>query len=302
MKKLGLVVGIASLFLFSVAKGQVPMSPASYGKIQGSSLYAGGSGVGFGTYPYAFCASETTDGNGFECAIQPTSNLFAIVPPSIMGHIAPVPFTAPADISFLLYSTNGHDAIVLKNDGTNSHIGDLEGGSVVFDSPISAAISPSGMMTFGAPGGTITAAAWQMGRDSGSPNELHFNVPTGSNSTFSVNGGVVGTISSVGFTGNVVGNLSGNVSGNVTGNVTGNLDGIVGGTTPAAVTATFLTIANTFHSSSAPGLDWHILSHANQACTTTCSLGGCVFGWDTTAGEVAVECSDATADKCLCAH
>jgi hypothetical protein len=44
-----------------------------------------------------------------------------------------------------------------------------------------------------------------------------------------------------------------------------------------------------------------IVAAANQACSTTCTATKvCIFGWDTAAGEVAVECTDATADKCLC--
>jgi hypothetical protein len=47
-------------------------------------------------------------------------------------------------------------------------------------------------------------------------------------------------------------------------------------------------------------LGWGIKSAANTACTTTC-VRGCVLGWDTASGEVAVKCDSATADKCLCA-
>lgn len=47
-------------------------------------------------------------------------------------------------------------------------------------------------------------------------------------------------------------------------------------------------------------IGWTIQSSSNQACNTTCS-SSCVHGWETTSGEVAVSCSDATADKCLCA-
>lgn len=44
-----------------------------------------------------------------------------------------------------------------------------------------------------------------------------------------------------------------------------------------------------------------IASGANTACNTTCGNNiHCVFGWETSANEVAVECDDATADKCLC--
>lgn len=47
-------------------------------------------------------------------------------------------------------------------------------------------------------------------------------------------------------------------------------------------------------------IGWSIQTGANTACNTTCT-NACVHGWDTSSGEVAVSCSDATADKCLCA-
>lgn len=47
-------------------------------------------------------------------------------------------------------------------------------------------------------------------------------------------------------------------------------------------------------------IGWTIQSSSNQACNSTCS-SSCIHGWETTSGEVAVSCSDATADKCLCA-
>lgn len=47
-------------------------------------------------------------------------------------------------------------------------------------------------------------------------------------------------------------------------------------------------------------IGWSLQTGANTACNTTCTAG-CVFGWNTAAGEVAVACTDATADKCLCA-
>lgn len=47
-------------------------------------------------------------------------------------------------------------------------------------------------------------------------------------------------------------------------------------------------------------IGWSIVTGANVACTTTCT-SACVVGWNTAAGEVAVDCADATADKCLCA-
>lgn len=52
--------------------------------------------------------------------------------------------------------------------------------------------------------------------------------------------------------------------------------------------------------SSTSSMGWTIVSGANTACNSTC-VTPCVFGWDTASGEVAVACTDATADKCLCA-
>jgi len=45
---------------------------------------------------------------------------------------------------------------------------------------------------------------------------------------------------------------------------------------------------------------WSIQTSANQACTTTC-VSACVHGWNTAILETAVSCTDALADKCLCA-
>lgn len=48
-------------------------------------------------------------------------------------------------------------------------------------------------------------------------------------------------------------------------------------------------------------LGWSIQAAANQACNTTCSTA-CVFGFDTALGGTdLVSCTDATADRCLCA-
>ena len=57
--------------------------------------------------------------------------------------------------------------------------------------------------------------------------------------------------------------------------------------------------AGTFISST-NDLGWTVQTAANQACTTTCT-SACVFGEDTSVLGVFVSCSDATADKCLCA-
>lgn len=73
--------------------------------------------------------------------------------------------------------------------------------------------------------------------------------------------------------------------------------------TPTGVsTVNTVTASGTITSTSPTGVGAHILSAANTACNTTCTGGGCLHGWETTAGEVAVECADATADKCLCMH
>ena len=52
--------------------------------------------------------------------------------------------------------------------------------------------------------------------------------------------------------------------------------------------------------SSTTSMGWTLATGANTACNTTC-VTPCVFGWDTASGEIAVACTDATADKCLCA-
>ena len=75
---------------------------------------------------------------------------------------------------------------------------------------------------------------------------------------------------------------------------------IIGGTTPAAATVTTLTATGAVTFSSTTNIGWSIVSGANTACNTTCT-NACVHGWDTASGEVAVDCADATADKCLCA-
>ena len=73
--------------------------------------------------------------------------------------------------------------------------------------------------------------------------------------------------------------------------------------------ATALTISSTSDaaftgkvtSSRTTDIGWSIVTGANTDCNTTCT-SACVHGWDTTAGvETAISCTDATADKCLCA-
>lgn len=58
-------------------------------------------------------------------------------------------------------------------------------------------------------------------------------------------------------------------------------------------------------STSTGSLGWSIVTGANTACSTTCTYA-CVHGWDLQGpgpvfSEVAVDCSDSSADKCLCA-
>lgn len=47
-------------------------------------------------------------------------------------------------------------------------------------------------------------------------------------------------------------------------------------------------------------IGWHVVVQANQACNTTCT-SACVFGEDTSVLGSFVDCTDATADRCLCA-
>lgn len=68
------------------------------------------------------------------------------------------------------------------------------------------------------------------------------------------------------------------------------------GTTSHAI----ITTSGTFNSTATSDLGWSVKSAADTACNTTC-VYACVHGWDTSSGEVAVGCTDATADKCLCA-
>lgn len=61
-----------------------------------------------------------------------------------------------------------------------------------------------------------------------------------------------------------------------------------------------ITIRNTIVSSATADIGWTVQTAANQACNTTCT-SGCVFGEDTSVVGTFVACTDATADKCLCA-
>lgn len=90
-------------------------------------------------------------------------------------------------------------------------------------------------------------------------------------------------------------------------------DGVIGftsalGTTPDTTlsrsAASTLTTNGKFTSTATADVGWSVQAAANQACNTTCT-NACVFGEDAgTAGVLnssIVSCSDATADKCVCA-
>lgn len=68
-----------------------------------------------------------------------------------------------------------------------------------------------------------------------------------------------------------------------------------------AVTLNSTVVAASTITSTGSTLGWTIVAGANTACTTTCGAAAAVHGWDTSAGEVVVSDTDATADKCLCA-
>lgn len=95
--------------------------------------------------------------------------------------------------------------------------------------------------------------------------------------------------------------VTGNVTGNVTGDTTGAHNGTVGATTPASGAFTNVTLSGTIQSSSATGLGFVRATGANTACNTTCGISACVTGVDTDTGAPLLNCTDATADVCLCA-
>ena len=93
------------------------------------------------------------------------------------------------------------------------------------------------------------------------------------------------------------------ISGTVVGAVTGAVNGSIGATTPNTGAFTTVTASGTIKSTAATGVGAHKLSGANVACNTTCTSGGCLFGFDLAGGAAApvlVECASATADTCLC--
>jgi len=64
-------------------------------------------------------------------------------------------------------------------------------------------------------------------------------------------------------------------------------------------TGTVLLAPNAGQSTS--DLGWAVVAGANTVCNTTCT-SACVFGVNTAATEAdIVDCTDATADECLCA-
>lgn len=53
--------------------------------------------------------------------------------------------------------------------------------------------------------------------------------------------------------------------------------------------------------STATTLGWQVRAGANTACNTTCTAShGCVFGQDTGSSNIAVDCTNAAADVCVC--
>jgi len=55
-------------------------------------------------------------------------------------------------------------------------------------------------------------------------------------------------------------------------------------------------VSSSLTSTTTTSVGWTIQKSANQECNTTCTAG-CGFGFD---GSTIVNCSDATADACLC--
>ncbi len=222
-------------------------------------------------------------------------------------------------------------------DGTNFIVDILHGGGKTsfpdgiianVTGNISGTITATGMTTFSS-GAAVTTTAYQVGRDNGGTNALHFNVPTGATGIFSVNGTSKVTFDTNGMNGVIGGTTPAAVTGTtITANTgfVGPLNGIIGGVTPAAVTGTtitantgfvgplngiiggvtpaagaFTTIAgnSTITSSSATTIGWSLVAGANTACTTTCT-NACVFGQDTATFAI-VDCANAIADVCVCA-
>ena len=75
--------------------------------------------------------------------------------------------------------------------------------------------------------------------------------------------------------------------------------GGTGGIRMNAASTSELEIDKQFTSSYATDLGWAVVAGANTACNTTC-VHACVFGYDD-ANDTIVGCTDATADKCVCA-
>ena len=81
----------------------------------------------------------------------------------------------------------------------------------------------------------------------------------------------------------------------------GSMDGATVGAASASTGAfTTLTSSTNITCSATGSMGWSIVTGADTACNSTCT-SACVMGWNTASGEVAVDCADVTADKCLCA-
>ena len=74
---------------------------------------------------------------------------------------------------------------------------------------------------------------------------------------------------------------------------------IIGGVAAAAGTFTILAATTSITSSATGSIGWSVVAAADQACSTTCT-NACVFGQDSTSKDI-VDCSNATADVCVCA-
>lgn len=71
-------------------------------------------------------------------------------------------------------------------------------------------------------------------------------------------------------------------------------------TNPSTIT-NGLQVGGAFTNTGTGSIGWSVVAGANTACNTTCT-NACVFGFDTgLGGSDLVDCSDATADRCLCA-
>lgn len=228
----------------------------------------------YGTKPAMACGYSPALGQN-ACGMDSSAYGFfigdiAILTQDLMlGPTSPTIYIGNADTSGATYITTDEDG--------NGHIGmaGMGGNVVIFDNPI---VTPSfsGNIAWSS-GMALDATKWSIGRNAGTPNQLQYNAPTGSLHEFSINGVQKGDVDINGF------------------------NGTLGGTTPAVANVTNLAGHGTILSNDASGLGWHVLAHANQACNTTCTSGGCAFGFDS-GTTLPVACTDATADVCVCAQ